>query len=127
MAHKAKGPTTVTAVGRAKGRSTGIPIPKKQAADNASDNRARNPATNSPTITSVRRGPGGTVGGLKAEWLVTIEGICVDAPMRDRSLWRYRRFCNVMAHRYGVSFDPMLESDWAAMVEAAIAAEGGAS
>jgi hypothetical protein len=47
--------------------------------------------------------------------------------MRDRSLRRYRRFCNTIEHRFGVSFAPMLQSDWAALVETAIAAEGGAS
>jgi hypothetical protein len=75
----------------------------------------------------IRRGPGGVVSGLKAEWLVTVTGVCTDAPMRDRSLWRYRRFCNTIEHRFGVSFAPMLQSDWAALVETAIAAKGGAS
>jgi len=77
---------------------------------------------NSPVIASIRRGPGG-----KVDWLVSIEGICVDAPMRDRSLRRYRRFCNAIQHRFGVTFDPMPQADWATIVEAAIAAGCGAS
>jgi|SRR3954454_10464918 hypothetical protein len=79
-------------------------------------------AAYSPAITSIRRGPGGW-----AEWLVSIEGICIDTPMRDRKLRRYRSFCNAFKHRFGVTFDPMPQGDWAAIVEAAIAAEGSAS
>jgi len=74
-------------------------------------------AANSPVIT-VRRGPGG-----KAEWLVSIRGVCTDTPFRDRKLRRHRRFCNAIRCRFGVSFDPMPQADWAAIVEAAI---GGA-
>jgi hypothetical protein len=78
-------------------------------------------AANSPVITSIRRGPGG-----KADWLVSIAGVCVDTPMRDRKLRRSRRFRNIIKHRFGVTFDPMPEADWAAIVEAAIA-KGGVS
>jgi hypothetical protein len=77
-------------------------------------------AANSP-VTSIRRGPGG-----KADWLVSIEGICIDTPMRDRKLRRYRRFCNAVKHRFGVTFDPMPQAGWSSMVEAAIV-KGGAS
>ena len=83
-----------------------------------SPNRA---AANSPVITSIRRGPGG-----KADWLVSIEGVCTDTHIRDRQLRNYRKFCNVIKHRFGVTFDPMPQADWLAIVEAAIA-EGGAS
>lgn len=71
---------------------------------------------------SIRRDAGG-----KADWLVSIKGVCVDAPMRDRKLRRFRRFCNAIKHRFGVTFDPMPQADWSAIVEVAIAAEGGAS
>ena len=74
---------------------------------------------NSPVITSIRHRPNG-----KAEWLVSIKGVCTDTPMRDRQLRRYRRFCNVICYRFGVYFDPMPQADWLAIVEAAI---GGAS
>ena len=78
--------------------------------------------TNSPVITSIRRGPGG-----KADWLVSIEGVCIDVPMSDQKLRSYRRFCNVIKHWSGVSLDPMPpRANWSAMVEAAIA-KGGAS
>lgn len=76
-------------------------------------------AANSPAITSIRRGPGG-----KADWLVSIEGVCTDTPMRDRKLRKYRRFCNAIKHRFGVAFDPIPEGDWAAMVGAAVAKAG---
>ena len=76
---------------------------------------------NSPVITSIRRGPGGN-----ADWLVSIEGVCTDTHFRDPKLRRYRRFCNAIKHRFGVTFDPMPQADWLAMVEAAIA-EGGAA
>jgi hypothetical protein len=75
---------------------------------------------NSPVIASIRRGPGG-----KVDWLVSIEGICTNTPMRDHKLRRYRRFCNAIKYRFGVAFDPMPQADWLAMVDAAIA-EGGA-
>jgi hypothetical protein len=74
---------------------------------------------NSPAITSIRRGPGG-----KADWLVSIDGVCTDTPFRDQKLRRYRRFCNAIKHRFGVTFDPIPQTHWAAIVEAAI---GGAS
>ncbi|SRR5260221_7255092 len=76
---------------------------------------------NMPVLTSLTRGPGG-----KAEWLVSIGGVCTDTPMRDRKLRRYRRFCNIIKHRFGVVFDPMPQVDWSVIVEAAIA-KGGAS
>ena len=82
---------------------------------------AQGAAGNSPVITSIRRGPGG-----KADWLVSIEGICTDTHFRDRKLRNYRKFCNAIKHRYGVTFDPMSQADWSAMVEAAVA-KGGAS
>jgi hypothetical protein len=75
---------------------------------------------NNPVITGIRRGPGG-----KAHWLVSIGDVCTDTPFRDQKLRRYCRFCNAIKHRFGVTFDPMLQADWLAMVEAAIA-EGGA-
>ena len=65
---------------------------------------------NSPVITSIRRGPGG----------------CTDTHFRDRKLRRYRRFCNAIKYRFGISFDPMPQAAWLAIVEAAIA-KGGAS
>jgi hypothetical protein len=76
-------------------------------------------AANSPVITSIRRGPGG-----KADWLVSIEGVCTDTPFRDRKLRHYRKFCNAIKHRFGVTFNPMSRADWLAIVETAI---GGAS
>ncbi|MCJ9728986.1 hypothetical protein [Bradyrhizobium sp. PRIMUS42] len=76
---------------------------------------------NRPAITSIRRRPYG-----KAAWLVSIEGVCADTPVRDRKLRRYRRFCNAINYRFGVTFDPMPQVDWLAMVEAAMA-EGGVS
>ena len=78
-------------------------------------------AANRPVITSIRRGPGG-----KADWLVSIESVCIDTHFRDRKLRNYRKFCNAIEHRFGVTFDPMPQADWLAIVEAAIA-EGGAS
>ncbi|WP_456763398.1 hypothetical protein [Bradyrhizobium sp. USDA 4463] len=58
---------------------------------------------------------------------MSIKGVCTDTPMRDRKLRRYRRFCNIIKHRYGVTFDPMMpQPEWLAVVEAAIA-EGGAA
>lgn len=76
---------------------------------------------NSPGITSIRRGPGG-----KADWLVSIEGVCTDTPMRDRKLRNYRKFCNAIKHRFGVTFEPMSPAVWSVMVEAAIAKQGDA-
>jgi hypothetical protein len=78
--------------------------------------------TNSPVITSIRRGPGG-----KADWLVSIESVCTDTHFRDPKLRNFHKFCNAIKHRFGVTFDPMPQNDWLAIVEAAIAAEGGAS
>ena len=77
---------------------------------------------NSPVITGIRRGPGG-----KADWLVSIKGVCSDEGMRNRILRRYSRFCKSIEWRFKFSFDPMPQADWSAIVEAAIAAEGGAS
>jgi len=118
MTQKNKRPPAVAAAGAAKGNVV---------SENTSTIAQTVAAANSPAITSVRRGPGGVVSGLKAEWLVTVAGVCIDAPMRDRALWRYSRFCNVMAHRYGVAFAPMKQSDWAVIVEAAIAEGDGTS
>ena len=74
---------------------------------------------------AVRRGPGGVAkGGLKAEWSITIADVCVDAPIRDRRLRSYEEFCAVIQHRYGTELAPMPQSEWALVVEAAIA-EGG--
>jgi hypothetical protein len=91
----------------------------------SSENTASKPqigaAANRPAITNIRRGPGG-----KADWLVSIKGVCVDTPMRDRKLRNYRKFCNAIEHRFGITFDPMPQVDWLAMVEAAIA-KGGVS
>jgi hypothetical protein len=71
---------------------------------------------------SIRRGPGG-----KADRLVSISGLCTDTPMRERKLRRSRRFSNVLWYRFGINFDPMPQSAWSAIVEAAIAANGGAA
>lgn len=75
--------------------------------------------TNSPIIISIRSGPGG-----QADWFVSVKGVCTDASMRDQQLRKYRRFCNVMKHRFKITFDPMPEGDWAAMVGAAVAKAG---
>ena len=77
-------------------------------------------AANRPVITSIRRRPHG-----KAEWLVSVEGVCTDTPIRDRKLRRYRRFCAAIKHRFGVAFNPMPQAEWVTILEAAIA-EGGA-
>ena len=74
------------------------------------------PAPAHPKIIGIRRGPGGW-----AEWLVSINGVCTDIPVRDRRLRRYRRFRNVILYRFGIYFDPMPQADWSAMVDAAIA------
>jgi hypothetical protein len=74
-----------------------------------------------PNSLRIRPGPGG-----KADWLVSINGVCTDTPIRDRKLRRCRRFCAAIEHRFGTAFDPMPQSDWEAIVEAAIASEGGA-
>jgi hypothetical protein len=72
-----------------------------------------------PKIKAIRRGPGG-----KAEWLITLDGVCTDAPMRDRRLRNYRKFCNVIQFRFGIQYSPMSQAEWTAVVEAAIR-EGG--
>ncbi|MBR1248875.1 hypothetical protein JQ609_18310 [Bradyrhizobium sp. AUGA SZCCT0169] len=77
--------------------------------------------TNRPVITSIRRGPGG-----KADWLVSIKGVCSDTHFRDQKLRNYQRFCNAIKHRFGITFDPMSQADWGAIVEAPIA-NGGAA
>ena len=77
---------------------------------------------NRPVVTSIRQGPGG-----KADWLVSIEGVCTNTPFRDPKLRNYHKFCNAIKHRFGVTFDTMSRGDWLAIVEAAIAAKGGAS
>ncbi|WP_369722914.1 hypothetical protein AB8Z38_02305 [Bradyrhizobium sp. LLZ17] len=86
-------------------------------------------SANSPSITSIRRGPGGW-----AEWVVSIKGdvcaevhvVCTDVPVSDQCLRTSKRFCNVLWYRFGVNFNPMPQSAWSAIVEAAIA-KGGAS
>jgi hypothetical protein len=112
MAQKSKRPAAVAAAGGAKG----IAVSKNNAIIAQTGGNA-----NSPAITSIRRGAGG-----RAEWLVSIEGVCTDTPMRDRKLRNYRRFCNAIKHRFGVTFDPMPRADWLTIVEAAIA-KGGAA
>ncbi len=72
-------------------------------------------------VTGIRRGAGGN-----ADWLVSIEGVCTETPFRDRKLRNYKKFCNAIKFRFGVTFDPMAQALWAAIVEAAIA-KGGAS
>lgn len=89
--------------------------------ENAKTKAQTGAAANSPKITEIRRGPGG-----KADWLVSIMGVCTDAPVRDRRLVSYRKFRNVIKFRFGVHFDPMPQAVWLATVEAAIA-KGGAS
>lgn len=74
-----------------------------------------------PKITAIRRGPGG-----KAEWLLTLDGVCSEAPMRDRRLRSYKRFCNVIKFRFGIEFGAMPQADWDALLERA-RREGGAS
>jgi hypothetical protein len=78
-------------------------------------------AANRPIIAEIRRGPGG-----KADWLVSILGVCTDAPIRDRRLVSYRKYRNVIKFRFGVHFDPMPQAVWLASVVAAIT-KGGAS
>jgi hypothetical protein len=107
MAHKKNSPAAVATAARAQDIAV---------SNNTTIIAQTGGKANSPAITSIRRGPGG-----KADWLVSI------TPFRDRKLRRYRRFCNAIKHRFGVTFDPMPQAHWAAIVEAAIAAEGGAS
>ncbi|MBR1216199.1 hypothetical protein [Bradyrhizobium sp. JYMT SZCCT0180] len=75
-----------------------------------------------PVVTGIRRRSYG-----KPAWLVTIEGVCNEEPIRDRKLHRYRRFCAAIEWRFGVTFHPMSQADWLAILEKAIAADGGAS
>src|SRR4051794_31606202 len=112
MANKKGNPAAVATAGGAKGIAV--------FSENSSISQTIASA-NTPEITSVRRGPGGW-----AEWLVSVEGVCIDTPMRDRKLRRYRSFCNAFKHRFGVTFDPMPQADWAVIVEAAIAKVGAA-
>ena len=56
-------------------------------------------------------------------WLVTIKGIGTAMPIRDRKLRRYRRFCNAIAYRF-VTFAPMEQAEWKAIVEQAMAESG---
>jgi hypothetical protein len=72
-------------------------------------------AAKRPVVTRIRRKFYG-----KAEWLVSIEGVSSDIPIRDRKLRRYRRFCAAIKHRFGVVFDPMPQAAWLAMVEKTI-------
>lgn len=78
---------------------------------------AESGAANRPVVTCIRRKFYG-----KAEWLVSIEGVSPDIPIRDRKLRRYRRFCAAMKHRFGIVFDPMPQAAWLAMVEKTIRA-----
>jgi hypothetical protein len=112
MANKNRNPAAVATAGGAKG----IAVSKNTATIAQTRGKA-----NSPAITSIRRGPGGW-----ADWLVSIKGVCTDTPMRDRKLRNYRKFCNAIKYRFGVTFDPMSRADWSSMVEAAIA-KGGVS
>jgi hypothetical protein len=113
MAHKKKSPAAVATAARAQ---------RIAVSNNTATIAQIGAATNSPVITRIRRGAGG-----KADWLVSIEGLCTDTPFRDRKLHNYRKFCNAIKCRFGVVFAPMPRSDWLAIVNAAIVAEGGAS
>ncbi|SRR6266849_2987773 len=109
MANKKRnGPAANGAEGSAAVLDSTVLLPQNAAAGN---NRA--------VITSLTRGPGG-----KADWYVTIDGICVDEPMRDRRLRNYRRFCNVIRFRFGITLAPMSQATWSAIVATA---KGGAS
>jgi hypothetical protein len=88
--------------------------------------RANRTSTGSPVIAGIRRGPGG-VASLKADWLVTVRGVCTDAPFRDRRLRNYRQFCNIIQRRFGFTFAPTAQDDWATIVETAMAETGGAA
>jgi hypothetical protein len=109
MAHKNKTPAAGSTAAGARGKAV---------SENTSSIAQTVAAAKGPAIASIRRGPGG-----KADWLVSIEGVCTDTPFRDRKLRRHRRFCNIIWHRFGVNFDPMPQADWSVIVEAAI---GGA-
>lgn len=121
MAQKNKHPAAVATAGGAKG----IAVFSKNTASIAQIGAT----ANSYAITSIRRGPGGW-----AEWVVSMEGdvcagvhvVCTDVPMSDQRLRTSKRFCKVLWHRLGVNFNPMPQSAWSAIVEAAIA-KGGAS
>jgi hypothetical protein len=110
MARKRNDPAANGVEGNAVLSESTATIAKKVAADNH------------PVITRIRTGPGGE----KPEWFVSIEGVCIDALMRSRRLRSYKKFCNVMRFRFGVSFAPMSQAKWEAIVDAAIA-EGGAA
>jgi hypothetical protein len=79
------------------------------------------PVPKHPKIADIKRGPGGW-----SEWLVSIEGVCTDAPIRDKRLISYRKFRNVIKFRFGIYFDPMPQAVWLASVVAAIT-KGSAS
>src|SRR4051812_4755111 len=115
MANKKGNPAAVATAGGAKGIA--VFSENTSIADTVA-------AANSPEITSIRRGPGGW-----AEWIVSIEGdvcadvhvVCTDVPVSDQRLRISKRFCNVLWYRFGVNFNPMPQSAWSAIVEAAIA------
>lgn len=107
MAQKSKRPAAVATAGGAKGIAV---------LNESAPSLAETATTgNRPEITSLRRGPGGT-----ADWLVSIKGVCTDTHFRHRKLRNYRKFCNAIKHRFGITFDPMPQSDWLSIVEAAI-------
>ena len=111
MAQKTKGPAAVATAGGAKGIAVSKNISIAQTGAVA----------NSPPIASIRRRPYG-----KPAWLVSIEGVCANMPIRDRKLRRFRRFCAAIKYRFGVTLEPMPQADWSAIVEAAIAKVGAA-
>jgi hypothetical protein len=112
MANKKENPAAVATAGGANGA-----VSKNTATIAQTGGKA-----NIPVITSIRRRPYG-----KTALLVSIKGVCTDMPIRDQKLRRYRRFCAAIKYRCGVNFDPMPQAAWSAIVEAAIAAEGGVS
>ena len=112
MAHKKRNPAAVATAGRAKGIAA---LNERAAAFITQNGGKANPC--------IRRAPPGG----NADWLVSIEGVCTDTPMRDKKLRSYKRFWNMMWHRHSVAFAPdMPQAEWTAIVEAAIA-KGGVS
>jgi len=109
MANKKRNPAAVATAGGAKG----IAVSK-----NTSITQTATAAN--PFITSIRRAP--PVG--KVDWLVSIAGVCTDTHMRGTKLRSYKKFCNAIKYRFRVSLDPIPQSDWSAIVEAAIAKAG---
>ena len=80
---------------------------------------------NGPFITGIRRGPGG-VASLKSDWLVTVNHLHRRTHAGSATAQLQQILRCVILRRFGVTFAPMLQDDWSAIVEAAIA-EGGAS